>query len=460
MTKQDDYSVLLKTIADFPNGASSEEIRVALKWPVSHVRTVQRRLATLVSENRLLAEGASSARRYRVPLSKKDLGLPPMMPVVMESETGIPLSSDAKIIREKVLEPSYLRMPVGYNREFLDQYIPNNTYYLSDVIRRHLLEIGGSHGDFPAGTYARQIFNRLLIDLSWNSSRLEGNTYSLLETERLLKLTEIVEGKDLKEAQMILNHKEAIEFLVDSAGGIGINRLTIFNLHAILSQNLLGDVEACGRLRSIPVGIGQSVYNPPGVPQVIEECFQRIVEIASKIQDPFEQSFFLMVQLPYLQPFEDVNKRVSRLAANIPLILHNLSPLSFVDVPIQIYVQGLLGVYELNRIELLREVFVWAYERSCLHYSAKRKELGEPDPFRMRYRDLIKETVASIVRNQMNRSAAVEFIKRSANESVPSEEKARFVEVVETEIMSLHEGNFSRYRLRYSEYTAWRSVWQ
>jgi hypothetical protein len=78
---------------------------------------------------------------------------------------------------------------------------------------------------------------------------------------------------------------------------------------------------------------------------------------------------------------------------------------------------------------------------------------------RMRYRDLIRETVVSIVRNQMNRSAAIEFIQRSANESVPSEAKARFIEVVETEIMSLHEGNFARFRLRYSEYTAWRSVW-
>jgi hypothetical protein len=201
------------------------------------------------------------------------------------------------------------------------------------------------------------------------------------------------------------------------------------------------------------------VYTPLGVPQLIDECFQQIIDIASEIHDPFEQAFFLMVQLPYLQPFEDVNKRVLRLAANIPLILHNLSPLSFVDAPLPIYVQGLMGVYELNRIELLREVFVWAYERSCLHYSAKRKELGEPDPFRMRYRDLIRETVVNIVRNQMNRNAAVEFIKRSANESVPSEAKARFIEVVETEIMSLHEGNFARYRLRYSEYTAWRNVW-
>ncbi len=454
--KKQEYEDILKNIACFPDGASLKEIRTALKWPMSHVRTMQRRLAALVKENRLLVEGVARARRYRLP---KDPTSASVMAMVRKNEFDIPLSLEAEIIREKVLEPIHLRLPVGYHREFLEQYRPNHTHYLPDITRRHLMEIGGAHGDFPAGTYARQILNRLLIDLSWNSSRLEGNTYSLLETERLLKLSEIAEGKDLKEAQMILNHKEAIEFLVDSVNDIGINRRTILNLHAILSHDLLGDAEACGRLRSIPVGIGKSVYNPLGVPQLIDECFQHIIDIASRIHDPFEQAFFLMVQLPYLQPFEDVNKRVSRLVANIPLILHNLSPLSFVDVPTPIYIQGLMGVYELNRIELLREVFIWAYERSCLHYSAKRKELGEPDPFRMRYRDLIRETVVNIVRNQMSRSAAVEFIKRFANESVPSEAKIRFIEVVETEILSLHEGNFARYRLRHSEYIAWRSVW-
>ena len=458
--KQHEYDVILKTMLSFPEGASSEELRIALKWPKDYIRTMQRRLSALVQENRLIVEGNSRARRYQLPLQKDDYVPAVTTTSAKKEELGIPLSTEAEIIREKILDPIHLRLPVGYHREFLSKYRPNSTYYLSDVTRQHLLEIGGSHGNLPAGTYAKQIFNRLLIDLSWNSSRLEGNTYSLLETERLLKLREIVEGKDLKETQMILNHKEAIEFLVDSAGEIGINRRTILNLHAILSYNLLGNAESCGRLRSIPVDIGKSVYNPPGTPQLIEECFQKIIDIASKIRDPFEQAFFLMVQLPYLQPFEDVNKRVSRLAANIPLILHNLSPLSFVDVPSQVYVQGLMGVYELNRIELLREVFVWAYERSCLHYSARRKELGEPDPFRLRYRELIRETVANVVRNQMNHSVAIKFIKQFANGSVPSEVKARFIEVVESEIMALHEGNFSHYRIRYSEYIAWRSVWQ
>ncbi len=460
MTRQQDDDAILKSVLHFSDGASLEEIRIALKWSANYTRTLQRRLATLVKENRLLAEGVSRARRYRLPVPKNDTTLLASETIVTENQLEIPLSVSAENIREKVLRPRDVRPSVGYNRMFLDEYIPNGTYYLPDSVRKHLLEIGGSHGDFPAGTYAKQIFNRLLIDLSWNSSRLEGNTYSLLETQRLLKLSEIVEGKDLKETQMILNHKEAIEFLVDSANDIGINRRTILNLHAILSCDLLGDSEACGRLRSIPIEIMQSVYTPPGIPQLIEECFQEILDMASKIQDPFEQAFFLMVHLPYLQPFEDVNKRVSRLAAKTPLILHNLSPLSFVDVPVQTYVQGLIGVYELNRIELLREVFVWAYERSCLHYSAKRKELGEPDPFRMRYRDQIREAVVAVVRGQKNRSSAVEFIKQFASESLPLEAKARFIEVVETEIMSLHEGNFARYKLRYAEYLAWRNNWQ
>lgn len=458
MRKQQDYDFILKSMSTFPHGATSEEIRNFLKWPVSSARTLQRRLATLVEENRLYVEKIGSTRRYRLP-DQADTSVVTITSAE-KNEFGIPLSSEAEYIREKVLEPIHLRIPAGYNRKFLDQYKPNITSYLSDVNRRHLLEIGGSHGDLPAGTYTRQILNRLLIDLSWNSSRLEGNTYSLLETERLLKLSEIAEGKDPKEAQMILNHKEAIEFLADSKSEIMINRRTILNLHAILSYNLLGNAEVCGRLRSIAVGIGKSVYSPLGIPQLINECFQQIIDTANRINDPFEQAFFLMVQLPYLQPFEDVNKRVSRLVANIPLILHNLSPLSFVDVPTPLYIQGLLGVYELNRIDLLREVFIWAYERSCLHYSAKRKELGEPDLFRMRYRELIRETLGKVVRDRMNRNQAIEYIKKIANESVPADAKLRFIEVVEVEIMSLHEGNFARYRLRYSEYEAWRNAWK
>ena len=164
---------------------------------------------------------------------------------------------------------------------------------------------------------------------------------------------------------MILNHKDAIEFLVDGAEEIGFNRYTLLNLHALLADNLLADPEATGRLRHIGVGIAGSVFHPLEMPPLIQECFDQVLAAASAIRDPFEQAFFAMVQLPYLQPFDDVNKRVSRLAANIPLFKGNLSPLSFEDVPRDLYTEAILGVYELKRIELLRDVFLWAYGRSA-----------------------------------------------------------------------------------------------
>lgn len=193
--------------------------------------------------------------------------------------------------------------------------------------------------------------DRLLIDLSWNSSRLEGNTYSLLDTQRLLERGEAVEGKDAKETQMILNHKAAIEMLADDAEEIGFNRYTLCNLHALLSENLLPDPMAGGRLRSHSVGIGASVFEPLQVPQQIEEGFDIMLTKVEAVRNPFEQALFIMVHLPYLQPFDDVNKRLSRLAANIPLVRRNLCPLSFVDVDREMYTLGFLGVYELGRIE-------------------------------------------------------------------------------------------------------------
>ncbi|WPL18368.1 hypothetical protein Thiowin_03439 [Thiorhodovibrio winogradskyi] len=166
-----------------------------------------------------------------------------------------------------------------------------------------------------------------------------------------------------------------------------------------------------------------------------------------------------LVHLAYLQPFEDANKRVSRLAANIPLIRQNLCPLSFVDVPERAYIDGVLGIYELNRVELLRDVFIWAYQRSCARYSAVRQSLGEPDRFRLRYRALIAEVVAAVVRDGLDKKAATALIRQHAAEQVPAEDQGRFVEVAETELMSLHEGNIARYRLRPSEYEAWRQGW-
>jgi hypothetical protein len=183
------------------------------------------------------------------------------------------------------------------------------------------------------------------------------------------------------------------------------------------------------------------------------------MDTATAIRDPFEQAFFAMVHLPYLQPFVDVNKRVSRLAANIPLIQRNLCPLSFVDVSQATYISAMLGVYEFNRIDLLRDVFVWAYKRSCARYSAVRQSLGEPDPFRLQYREQFTQLVAEVVRKKMNKPQAVEYIQVFVSQQIQASDRERFIEVVDDQLLSLHEGNIARYRLRLGEFFGWRETW-
>lgn len=439
--------LILEIVSRFPGGASIEEILIGLT-PQPPRRTLQYRLSSLVKKGLLAAEGVTKAKRYKLPIVEKR----------EKYKHVIPLSTAAESIESEVSRPIQERLYVSYNRELLDQYIPNQSFYLKAEDRKKLFEIGKTDGDRPAGTYARQIYNRILIDLAWNSSRLEGNTYSLLETERLLELGVAAEGKDRRETQMILNHKAVIEFMVESAENIQIDKYTITNIHSLLAQELLPDA-SCGSLRTIPVGIGGSVYLPLALPQLISECFEQILHVAKNIKDPFEQSFFMMVHLPYLQPFEDVNKRVSRLSANIPLFRENLCPLSFVEVPEQTYINGLLGIYELNRIDLLREVFIWAYEQSCRRYSATRKTLGDPDPFRMRYRDLRRDVIVTVVRQLLNKESATRVIRSKAQESIPVDDQLKFIEVVETELISLHRGNIARYGLHPAEFDEWHKGW-
>ncbi len=373
-----------------------------------------------------------------------------------EAEAYVPLTQQAAMLRDWVRRPITQRRPVGYDRAFLENYRPNETYYLNDADwRARLREIGDtSLAQRPAGTYARDILNRLLIDLSWASSRLEGNTYTRLDTVNLIQHSRAAEGKDRLETQMILNHKRAIEFLVEHAEDTGFDMLTFMNLHSMLSENLLSDPATEGKLRERIVEIGGTVYRPLGIPQQIEELFRIILSKAEAILDPFEQAFFLMVHIPYLQPFVDVNKRVSRLAANIPFIKNNLCPLSFIGVPERAYVEGTLAVYEHARVDLLREVFTWAYERSCQEFKAVAGALPEPDPFRLKYRNELAEAVAEMVR----RGAGVNptEVRPIAANLAPEEDRPRFVKMVLTELRHLHEGNFARYRLRLSEFKAWR----
>lgn len=226
-------------------------------------KAIRRVLNSLINRGILEPRGAARARAYvRVVHAPAAKPLPPeaRQAVVFKN---VALSREAETLLQYISLPVHARIPVAYNQNFLRSYEPNATFYLDETRRMELFNIGRAESVArPAGTYARTILNRLLIDLSWNSSRLEGNTYSLLETRRLIELGENVPGKDASEAQMILNHKSAIEYIVETAEEKEISAHKVRSVHALLSENLLGDPGACGRIRRIAVGVGGSTYIP------------------------------------------------------------------------------------------------------------------------------------------------------------------------------------------------------
>ena len=199
---EEELEAIRRAVGGFPVGASIDEISDAIE-PKIHRRTLQRRLAVLVERKQLLLEGGGRASRYRVPPDDADVNIEvggaqlSLTSGIPEVEIYAPISEVGAEIKRLVRQPIQHRRPVGYNRDFIRTYQPNRTFYLPGEVRKHLLEIGQSQaGVLAAGTYALQIYNRLLIDLTWNSSRLEGNTYSLLETERLIELGDSAEGRD------------------------------------------------------------------------------------------------------------------------------------------------------------------------------------------------------------------------------------------------------------------------
>lgn len=444
---------LLNSIRASENGLTLAELLTA--HPAIARRTAQRLIAKLINSGHVAATGEGRARRYF--RAGAEAGCGELTTKIDRFPPFIPLSADSLDILAYIDQPVQARKPVGYQRDFLGAYRPNQTGYLSESLRRQLHNMGRTtHANEPAGTYSRAIFNRLLIDLSWASSHLEGNTYSRLDTRELIEHGKAAGGKPAIETQMILNHKTAIELLVENIDSAAFNRYTLMNLHSALAENLLPNPADEGRIRQHAVDIGKSVYRPLSTPQQIEDALEVLLDKANQIQDPFEQSFFMMVHLPYLQPFADINKRTSRLAANLPLFRANLCPLTFLDVPVQAYSRATLGVYEMTRVELLRDLYVWAYERSTQEYLAIKQDLAEPDPLRLAWRDVIKQTIREVITHP--ELEPLSRIQQTVAERVPKAEHAGVEAVIVEELRRLHEGVLGRYGLRPSQYTAWKAV--
>jgi len=276
---------------------------------------------------------------------------------------------------------------------------------------------------------------------------MEGNTYSLLETERLIRFGEVASGKDRKEAVMILNHKDVIQYIFDNLAELTISRSTLFDIHALLADGLLVDPAMAGRLRRLPVGISASSYRPLEDRFAITEEFDVLLGKAAAIRDPFEQSFFLLVHIPRLQAFEDVNKRTSRVTSNIPLLQAELAPMSFLTIDDRAYVDGLIGVYELNNVSLLREIYVDAYLASAENYRVLRVDLAAPDKVALAYRAFVRQAVRRSVL-EWRSCQPIDIRSMAADAGIPEADREQVVDYVGREFAGLHEGNLIRYRLR------------
>ncbi|WP_299969731.1 Fic family protein [uncultured Roseobacter sp.] len=420
---------LKQDILDFVSGnprAGRDAIRKGAAKDVSET-TVWRALKRLVEEGRLEVSGKGRA-------------------------TGYQLAGSA-VVRAHLTVPYNRRPPISHKPEFLDAYVPDKTWSLSQADRDRMLEAGRPQGGaMPAGTYARRILEQLLVDLSWASSRMEGNTYDILQTERLIRFGEEAEGKDRKEALMILNHKEAIQYVVDNLEEVSLSRPDLFAIHALLSDGLLADPAMSGRLRAMPVGISHSSYRPLDDAVTIEEEFDILLQKAALITDPFEQSFFLLVHIPYLQGFADINKRTSRVASNIPLLKSDLAPMSFTTMDDRDYINGLIGIYELNNVSLFREVYIDAYLASAEKYRILRAEVESPHKAAIAYRDFVRAAVRrSVLEFKGFRYDDVMIM--AAEAGVPKADQESVVAYVAEQLAGLHEGNAIRYRLKPGDLT-------
>lgn len=410
-------------------GCTTPDIVAAFGRPRS---TITQILARLMNAGRIVRENSGPATSYRVPAPAAEV------PAKTAPSSPITWSNQARALQASIDRPIGLRTPVTYRRDFLDSYQPNVTTLLPARIATELHERGRLPGQLPAGTYARRVLEPLLIDLSWYSSRLEGNQKSLLDTRELFQRGRSP-GEDA-DATMLLNHKDAIEFLVDATPEYGITDAVVSNLQALLMNGIL-EAKELGAIREKVVDIAGSVYVPSQVPLLLKELLVLIVEKARFIKNPIESAFFLWVNIAYLQPFADGNKRTSRLAANLPLLISNCAPLSFIDVTQVDYANAMLGVYEECNVALAAELFEWTYRRSVDRYQVIVAATSAPDPLRTRYREQIGEAVRQVIQARQPLARAL------AELGLPTEDADYVATAVRADLDALEIFNCARVRL-------------
>lgn len=320
---------------------SSKEIFDGVNISVSYA-TLKRLLTNLVSENYVSVRGQGKGTKYVIsPVYKV------IQPIDVEQyykkeidEREIKESFDFAIINEVLAKSSVLTESELSKLNELQKQFLKNISQLSE------------------SEYKKE-FERLAIDLSWKSSQIEGNTYSLLETEKLIKDKETAAGKTKEEAIMLLNHKDALDFIIDNPDYLSpVNVSKIEDIHSILVKEL--EVER--NLRKRRVGISGTNYRPLDNEFQILEALQDTCNMINRKENVFEKALLALVLISYIQPFADGNKRTARIVSNAILMNNKHCPLSFRTVDSIDYKKAMLLFYEQNNISRFKEIFIQQYE--------------------------------------------------------------------------------------------------
>ena len=421
-------------------------------------RTLRNWLHALVEEGVVESQGERKGRRYRLRdrFMVREAGPPA---ATARAPSQLVFSAESQKVIKRVEAPLYTRTPTTYREDWLKAYLPNKSAYLTSQRREELSELGKRAPIYgQAGTYIQKIYHRLLIDLTFNSSRLEGNTYTLVDTERLLLQGAGAPGKPNAERIMILNHKEAIDYLVRHAAALQADETTIRTLHYLLADSLVAP-GAAGQIREDSIRVSGTTYAPIDGKDRLTRLLLSVLEKARAIADPFEQSLFLLVHISYLQAFIDVNKRAARLASIIPLIRGDYVPQSFVEVDQDAYLKSTIAVYELNEVGPLADLNAWSYRRSCQRYDTTLQVVGF-DEIAALYRQSRRALVADLVRAKVPPGEVAGWINAHVPPNIEPQHLEKFLSDVFAEIQNLDASRIGGLGITRQELEAWRQASQ
>lgn len=338
--KQDNKSSILDYLKDNPE-ISSGEIYQGLNSAISYA-SVKRLLSQLVTENAIIIIGNGRATKYKISLNHQILGL---VNVSKYFEKEI----DERIIN-KTFNFDLIKIILSDILIFDDA----EKLCLSSLQARFKKNIT----ELSTFEYDKEL-ERLAIDLSWKSSQIEGNTYSLLETEYLIKEQITAFGKTKDEATMLLNHKECIDFIVENKDylqPLSVSRIE--DVHSILMKDL--GIQRNIRIRK--VGISGTNYTPLDNEHQIREALRDMCDLINTKESVFDKAFLSLLLLSYIQPFADGNKRTARIVSNALLMVNDYCPISFRTIdPIE-YKKAMLIFYEQNNLYPMKKIFIGQFE--------------------------------------------------------------------------------------------------